>query len=396
MRKTLFMLYGVATLMCSLTLSSVNGAENNRSVLDSRHGLIESVRNQGLAAVPELIAALDHESELVRITAAHLLLHLGEGADAGFRAALDSDDDEVRRMIVLGLADLGLLEAYWPRVLLDHAQIIRLYVRHRLLDEFPLPEGERMDQLMDELAGIYAEAEPERRIHVVELFAAFDEIQPQARRILIKATEDEDVNIRQRAYEGLLRHMNREWDKAAELLEKALADPSESIREMGLELRWKLLEVEQVRMPREGWRFRTDPEAVGRAEGWYAPGFDDREWQNDVPIETSWQDYMDAHYHGVAWYRITLDVPELPAWDRAYLHFEGIDEQAWVWLNGEFVGAHTMGPAGWDVPLLLEADDFIIPGAENQLTVKVQNSRGGGGIWRPLRLRILDTTILGL
>lgn len=147
-------------------------------------------------------------------------------------------------------------------------------------------------------------------------------------------------------------------------------------------------------MPQEGWKFRIDPEEVGQEEGWYAPDFDDSEWREDVPIETSWQNLMDEDYQGAAWYRISIDVPELPDGDRAYLHFEGVDEQAWVWLNGESVGEHAMGPEGWAVPFLLDVEDSIIPGAENQLTVKVENTLAAGGIWRPVRSRVLDSTIV--
>ena len=172
-------------------------------------------------------------------------------------------------------------------------------------------------------------------------------------------------------------------------------DESEAVRWLGRALRWELLGEAQVRLPRQGWRFKTDPGDVGRDAQWYAPDHDDSEWRTDVPIETSWQHHAeDGAYHGPAWYRRTIDVPAASDWDEAVLHFGGVDEQAWVWINGEFAGKHAEGPAGWNEPFVIDATEFIEPGETNQITIRAQNTAGGGGIWQPVSLHVLDTDAL--
>ncbi len=381
-------------LACFALLPAAHAGDNAPPALEYRHRLIEAVERDGVDSVPELSEALGHESEIVRMTAARLLLLIGEDAQAGFRAALDSPDDAVRRKIIRGLGDRNLVDDYWTQILMDDAPAIGRLVRNILLKEHPLPRGEELDRLVDELTEIYDGAQESRRRHVVEMLASLDDLPPGARHILFVAADDDVESIRHSAYQAALKNIEPDWDEAAEVLAAALADPSENIREIGLEMRWKLLEVEQVRMPEEGWRFKTDPDDVGREAGWYAPDFDDGDWRTDVPIEDSWQNHMDRAYNGVAWYRLSLDIPDVPRGDRVYLHFEGVDEEAWVWLNGKFVGEHTMGPDGWDVPFLLDATEAVEMGEENRIAVRARNTRMGAGIWRPVRLRVLDSTIL--
>ncbi|MCA1809501.1 MAG: beta galactosidase jelly roll domain-containing protein [Lentisphaerae bacterium] len=380
------------TLLLGLTLSSsVHGADNDASVLERHNGLVDAVGREGTAAVPALIKALDDDHEMVHLTAAYLLVRLGEAARPGFAAALDSPHVEVRRIVMRGLANLDLVEEYWATILLDNNPVIRRYVQLVLMPKHPLPEGEKLDRIISELRDVYLEADVAQRRHVVETFAAFDVVTPASRRVLVLATDDEEADIRQTAYAAILDHIDRDWDEAADLLDAAQADSSETIRDIGLELRWKLLQVAQVRLSREGWRFLIDPDDIGRAAGWYAPDWDDAGWRDDVPIEDSWKNHMEDGYNGIAWYRRSIDVPEAPDGDRVYLHFEGVDEEAWVWLNGKFVGEHALGKEGWNVPFVLDATDAVKLGAENQVTIRAKNTSGGAGIWRPVTLRVLNT-----
>jgi hypothetical protein len=147
----------------------------------------------------------------------------------------------------------------------------------------------------------------------------------------------------------------------------------------------------QMRLPADGWRFKIDPENSGRTAAWFKTDLDDKDWRKDIPIEKNWQDYMDTPYCGVAWYRRTIEAPAIPkAGVTVWLNFYGVDEEAWVWLNGDYVGAHEIGEGGWQVPFKLDVTDRIKPGAPNQLTVMIRNMNGQGGIWQAIYLSVRD------
>ena len=71
------------------------------------------------------------------------------------------------------------------------------------------------------------------------------------------------------------------------------------------------------------------------------------------------------------------------------LCFDAVDEEAWVWLNGKYVGQHAEGVSGWNKPFRFRVDDEIVWGGENQITVRVNDSGDAGGIWKGIRLEVL-------
>ena len=71
------------------------------------------------------------------------------------------------------------------------------------------------------------------------------------------------------------------------------------------------------------------------------------------------------------------------------LCFGGVDESAWVWLNGKYVGQHDEGPSGRDRPFRLDITKEANWGKVNQLTVRVLNTELGGGIWKPVSVEAL-------
>ena len=71
------------------------------------------------------------------------------------------------------------------------------------------------------------------------------------------------------------------------------------------------------------------------------------------------------------------------------IHFGAVDESAWVWLNGKYAGQHDVGPAGWDRPFDLDITNEVKWGGENQLTVRVEDTKAVGGIWKPVKINIV-------
>jgi len=114
------------------------------------------------------------------------------------------------------------------------------------------------------------------------------------------------------------------------------------------------------------WLLATDPQNVGREEGW---------WRGPVPdarkTKVPWiiQDAFPG-YHGVAWYWREFVPPANPnACGRYLLRFWAVDYRADVWLNGIQVGGHE----GGETPFVLDVSDAIQPEATNRLAVRVLN-----------------------
>ena len=76
------------------------------------------------------------------------------------------------------------------------------------------------------------------------------------------------------------------------------------------------------------------------------------------------------------------------------LHFGAVDEEAWVYLDGAYIGEHTVKSTGrmpaeiWNEPFEIDITRDVRDGpGTHQLTVRVRDSSGAGGIWRRVSLR---------
>lgn len=144
---------------------------------------------------------------------------------------------------------------------------------------------------------------------------------------------------------------------------------------------------------REGWRFNPDIADRGEAQGWHATEFDDAGWL-PMPVPAFWAETEAGAHLGYGWYRLRFQVPA--DWEGMDVHFlfGGIDEQAWIYLNGEALGEHSVESEGtpfgalWDRPFSLQAPARRVrAGSENVLAVRVYASVGNAGIWRPVLVR---------
>jgi len=82
-------------------------------------------------------------------------------------------------------------------------------------------------------------------------------------------------------------------------------------------------------------------------------------------------------------------MPTKPDCSAVELQFGGVDESAWVWLNGVYLGEHDVGHEGYKTPFRLSATREIVWGGRNVLAVRVLDTRQGGGIHGPISVEIL-------
>ena len=134
----------------------------------------------------------------------------------------------------------------------------------------------------------------------------------------------------------------------------------------------------------KSWRFRLDFKDQGQKQEWGGPIHDKTQWQ---PIKIGeWWEPQGHHFDGIAWYRVTFDVPAEGAERDLALSFGAVDESAWIWLNSKQIGKHDIGDGGWDQRFEIPLGDAVKIGETNVLTVRVRDRGNYGGIWKSVKL----------
>lgn len=135
-----------------------------------------------------------------------------------------------------------------------------------------------------------------------------------------------------------------------------------------------------------GWRGIADPEKTGRASGFQLPGFSKmKNWRSITPGRSFEQQFRDlSAYDGWFWYRLnfSLDLPLSPETEYE-LDLGAVDDESWVWLNGEFLGEVTQKthPDGyWALPRKFTLKGKQLRKTGNTLVVLCNDLRGEGGI----------------
>ena len=306
---------------------------------EARRQLALALSNHEAAkAVPALTTLLQDDHVLVRRAAVRSLAAHGQaGQDALSQALRENSDEQTRRMALQILC-----QQRRPDDCLD--------ILETALSDQPLPV----------------------RVYAAALLASELPAMGRRQQLLQKAARDEDLAVRSLVMRAtwpfhndtvLLRN-RPDWD-------------------------YDVVVKERHPLPETGWKIATDDDAQGHTRNWFKPEFDDRSW-TDIAIAKAWEPQGISH-DGFAWYRGTFTAPAKPArFNAAELLFEGVDECAWVWLNGVYIGDHDLGLDGWNLPFSLDVTKLLKWGDDNQLTVRVHDSTMAGGIWKPITLEILE------
>ena len=339
MRSAITMLTVGMTLIVLVTAATA-GADG----VAERRQRVLAASEAGAEGMPVLRKALRDGSFMVRRAAVRGLASIGAPARAALVQALTNKDPVVRRAALVALAsdpDLDTMPCL-TTALADDEVYVRQVAIHLLV---------AVEPRTDEVIALLQKAEQDEAPQVHRPAAlALVALDPDAEPFELKPAET--VSLRERP---------------------EMADQVE-----------RIITALEMRLPREGWKFRRDTRRQGHWQDWFAEGYDDTDW-SDASIEIAWT----TGYVGVGWYRRQIELPPRPEHLAAELLFEGVDESAWVWVNGVFVGGQDIGPGGWNRPFRVDVTDQLRWGALNQITVRAMNTGSAGGIWKPITLEAL-------
>lgn len=95
---------------------------------------------------------------------------------------------------------------------------------------------------------------------------------------------------------------------------------------------------------------------------------------------------------GIGWYWRRVKMPPKPAEkvEAVELWFDGVDDEAWIWLNGVYIGQHAEGAAGCQKPFRLDVTKEVKWGSENVFLIRVQDLGLAGGITKPIHVKALS------
>lgn len=148
----------------------------------------------------------------------------------------------------------------------------------------------------------------------------------------------------------------------------------------------------------EGWKFY-----LGDSTSASTPGFNDSSWESvtlphdfsiSQPFTTSGEAESGFLPGGTGWYRKTFTMPASAAGKTVLLQFDGVYSDAYVYVNGTFVGQNHYGytPFAFDISAYLKCDGV----ADNVIAVKAVNNvpssrwYSGSGIYRDVTLVVTE------
>ncbi len=125
------------------------------------------------------------------------------------------------------------------------------------------------------------------------------------------------------------------------------------------------------------WRFQPDPAGEGEAAGYFRADYDARFWR-EVRLPADFETCHPAldTYEGAGWFRRVVTIPASWRDKRVTLNFEGVNDHAAVWVNGQRVGVHLDG----FLPFAFAIQDVLDFDGANVIVVRADNIRYPGEV----------------
>lgn len=118
------------------------------------------------------------------------------------------------------------------------------------------------------------------------------------------------------------------------------------------------------------WSFRFDDQNRGETEKWQEKFDGTHTITVPFSYETQASGIGIEEFHPQVWYHKSIRIPKEAEGKRTILHFQAVDYEAKVWVNGAMVGSHQGGYAAFS----FDITPYLVYGADNQITVKAVDS----------------------
>jgi sialate O-acetylesterase len=134
-------------------------------------------------------------------------------------------------------------------------------------------------------------------------------------------------------------------------------------------------------------QYKTDGLVDGKAI-WANPDFDDMTWSTMYAPKV-WEQGPLPGVDGIVWYRKTIDLSPEQITKDAVLYLGMIDDSDMSWVNGVFVGETKQK---YNALRKYSVPAGILKPGKNVVTVRVEDTGGGGGIWGEEKLMKMETS----
>lgn len=118
------------------------------------------------------------------------------------------------------------------------------------------------------------------------------------------------------------------------------------------------------------WDFKFDDDQLGTSEKWFKGFQPTHTIQVPFVYQSELSGIGDTKFHQVIWYQKKIKINVLPG-KSYFLHFEGVDYECTLWVNGCFVGNHIGGNSRFEydiAPFLTSSDNLIVLRVQDDLT----------------------------
>ncbi|MFN4111906.1 MAG: sugar-binding domain-containing protein, partial [Ignavibacteria bacterium] len=132
------------------------------------------------------------------------------------------------------------------------------------------------------------------------------------------------------------------------------------------------------------WFYKLDEQKIGIKEKWFEKN--NVRYDGNLKVPDFFETQISKEFDGWLWYFREFDFSSSPEEKKLALFFEGVDDDASIWINGTFVGEHK----GYSERFYFDVSQFINDG-KNFITVLVSDQGGPGGIYKPVYLKYYST-----